>query len=232
MVGTPVRTGVRSARRGKDLDLASIDIAARTGNADKTQIDLARDQIGQNGGRATIGNTGKRYAGLCLEQFPGDVGDVANAGMAVCQAIRPALRIGIERGNRISRNVLASNKDDSVGLDQSHDWREALQGVVPDLRRVEQLVSDMRSRRHQERISVRRSRRDGLAADDATGAGAVLDHHGRAQNFLHRRRQGTRNGVDRTTGSERHDDLDRAIRKRGFGVLRPDGEPNEGDDEC
>ena len=132
----------------------------------------------------------------------------------------------------VSRNVLACDEDDAAGLDQSHDGRKALQRVVSDLRGVEQLVSDMRSRRHQQCVSVGR----GAATDSlpmmppAPERFSMTTVAPRISCITAAKR--TRDGVDRATGSERHDDLDRAVRKRGFGVPSAHGKSNESGDEC
>src|SRR3954454_495120 len=98
--------------------------------------------------------------------------------MAVTQAVRLGFRKGIERGNRVGRNILAGNKDDAVVFDQSGYRGKTQQGVVSDLGGVEHLVSDVGSRREEKGVSIGRSTGDGLAPYDATGAGAVFDDDG------------------------------------------------------
>ena len=78
----------------------------------------------------------------------------------------------------------------------------------------------MRDRDHQDGVAIRRRMGRKLGADDAAGAGAIINDHLLAEPIAHLLRDGAADDVVAAAGRERDDQPDRAI---GIILLRRGG---------
>ena len=98
--------------------------------------------------------------------------------------------------------------DHEVGVVDRRDRREIAHQLVFALRH-QRLIGGLGVRHHQQRVAVGR-RLGGLdRADDAAGAGAVLDHEGLAKTLLQDAADLAGGDIGRAAGAERDDHPDR-----------------------
>jgi hypothetical protein len=130
--------------------------------------------------------------------------------------------VGDELGERLHRQVLL---DDDDLRDRAHDadWREIADWVVTDLL-DERRNRDGADAADAEGVAVGRGIGDGLRADNATGAGAVVDDDRLAQRRFDVTRGQPRDEVGVAAGGIRHDEGDGPARPRVLRVRNARGE--------
>ena len=101
-----------------------------------------------------------------------------------------------------------------VDVDRAHDRREVLHRVVRHLRVDADVDRERRDVAEQQRVAVGRRLGDGVGADHAARAGAVVDDDRLAERLGQRLLHDARIEIDRAARRERHDDADRLRRIR------------------
>jgi hypothetical protein len=100
-------------------------------------------------------------------------------------------------------------RDDHLVRVRHHRDRLETPDRVIGLLGVQSRVDHVRGAHREERVAVRGRRRDDLRADEATGAGLVLDHHRLAEVLGHLLADGAGERIAGSRGGQRDDELDR-----------------------
>lgn len=170
------------------------------------QLDLAADRVDARGGAAFVRHMDDVDAGHLFEQFHVEVGRRAGAGGAVGQFARAGL------GHRdqffqVFRRQRGVGDDDLVGVGDVDDRLEIPDRVV-GLAGVQRRVDDVGWADVDQGVAVGHGAGDGLGADQATGAGTVVDDDVGAEDPAHFLADRARQGVAGAAGGQRHDHAD------------------------
>ena len=198
------------AHGGEREDAAGAQLAQHVGHRGEHQPEPAADQVVQRWALAAIGHMGQRHAQRAAEHLASQMRGGAIAGGAEGLWLAPRL----QRGEQASKAALGG-----PGLADRDDLRlhrdQGDGGVVPG-GVVGQAALVQRDGRglgavaaHQQGVAVRRGVGDLRRADGATGAGAVLHHHGLAQRGGQALGQQPGLHVEAAAGREGHDDAQR-----------------------
>ena len=197
------------AGQGEHLYLARLRLLRGDLRADEEELDAAGEHIGHHLGHALVLHADDIDAGHRLHQLRRNVARRADAGRAVVELARVLARIGDERLHRLVWRIRRHDQRLAVVLRRERDVREVahrIEGhVVVERRRI-----DVRRRREEPGVAICRSFCHVGRADDAAGAGAVLDHERLAE--IHFRRQHPDDQVRRSARWGGHDDADRLSR--------------------
>ena len=161
-------------------------------------------------------------SGARLEQLDRIVGEAAGAAGAVVELAGMGLGVGDELGHRLHRQVLLDDDDLRDRADDA-DRREVPDRIVADLL-DEGCDRDGADAADAEGVAVRRRVGDGLRADDAAGARAVVDDDGLAQCRLDIARGHPADEIGVAAGRVGHDEGDGPARPRVLRVRRARGE--------
>ena len=196
-----------------------VELQQRPADVRRHHRDVARGEIGHARRRAFVGNVGDvRHADQLLEQLAGQIGHGAGAGRAVGQLGRIGPGVVDELLERVGGHRLVHH---DAGRRDRHDVDrlEVLHRIVGRLvgdRRNDDLGAGVAE---QQRLAVGRRARHFGRADHAAAAAFVLGHDG-AELGLHPLGPKPADHVGRAAGRERHDQLDRPLRKGGEGGKR------------
>ena len=157
---------------------------------------------------AAIGNEVGRQAELGVEDEASDVGDRADAGVAVADRRALVLHVGDEVLEVRGRQRLLGDDRLRRVVDDA-DLREAFRRIVFQVRierrrrRLRPHVAD------RDGVAVRRGLGGAGHAEAAAGAADVLDDEGLAERAAHVLADQAGDDIGRPAGGERHDDGDR-----------------------
>ena len=146
------------------------------------------------------------------EQLGAEMLEGADAGRGVAQLARLLLGHRQQFLQRIRRQARMHREHIGAGAHDA-DRRERLDRIVGQL--VEPRIDRVRDRDDQDGVAVGRRVRRKLGADDAAGAGAVVDDHLLAEPLAHLRGDGAADDVVAAAGRERDDQPDRPV-----GIIR------------
>ena len=148
-------------------------------------------------------------AGRELEQLHAEMQRAADAAGAILDIAGLGLGKRDEFLDRLGRQIRIDRERVWARCEQ-RDRRKRLQRVVGQL--VERRVDRMRDGDDQQRVAVGRCFRHQLGADDAAGAGLVLDHELLAEPLAELRADDARQNVVEPARRERHDHPHRLVR--------------------
>ena len=165
------------AADAENFDLARAERRQRKADADRHQIDMSGNDIGERRRGAAIVNSLKLHAGHALEQDHVHVRRGPDTGGAIGELARLLLRQGDQLAHVVRRQRRMAEQR-LVDAHDTGDWGEVLLLVIGQLAFA---VEDRIDRegagfRHQQRIAVGRGFGHRLRAQDVGGAALVFDH--------------------------------------------------------
>ena len=203
----------RHALRGGHADgaqRAALQVRLHARQRSGGEVDLAADQVGEHRAHALVRDVARLDAGLVEEhrRRPG-------AGWCRCRPRRRSISPFLAFSSAMNSLALLGRH---LGVDHQHDRRVADHGDrrevarhVEGQRLVDAREDDHVVRHHAEREAVGRRTRQRLQADDAAGAGLVVDDDRVAQRLGQRRLRGARDRVDARAGGVGQDEADALV---------------------
>jgi hypothetical protein len=173
-------------------------------------VDLAGQQIGHRRRRAAVGHVHQLDPGAQAEQLGGQMRRCSVAGRTVGDLPPPPLRLRHQVLHRPDPQRLAHHNDLRHREHQGRR-REVAQRVVGHARHEVRHHRQRARRGEDDGVAVRPAARDGLHADDAAGARAVVHHHGLAEPVPHDAADQPGDGVARPARGEGHDHPHRLV---------------------
>src|SRR5262249_24080789 len=150
-------------------------------------------------------------AGFQFQQFASDVGDVSEPDGTIVERARMGFGIGNERRQGLGRTCRIYNHD-FIALDKPCDWRQSREHVeIADAGDGGKNHECARISK-QEGVAVRLGCCDGLVANHAGRAGAILNDDRVTQHFAEALRNDSAHRVDWPARGVRHNRLDSAVR--------------------
>ena len=172
---------------------------------------LSRDQVGDRERGAAIGDVRHLDPGLVGKQLGDEMVGAADAGGAVIQRARLALRQRHQLGDSLHAERRVHHQD--IGIGRGHaDRHQVLFRIVGEFRVDARVDRDRTGLTEQQRVAVRIGALDDLGADAAIAAAAIFDHEGLAERVADFLADDARGRVRRAAGRERHDQPDRVGR--------------------
>ena len=132
-----------------------------------------------------------------------------------CRAIRQRTRLGLASSNQLAQRLvgrLGVDNDDQRGFGNAPHGNQIFAGVNAQLG-VQRLVGCERVGGRQQGVAISGRARHGCHADIRAATGLVVDDHGLAQNFRHRRGDQPGNDINTTGWRIGHHNRDRMIGK-------------------
>jgi hypothetical protein len=183
------------------------------------ELHLPCQQVAQGRGRALVRHVhGVQLAGA-FEHLGSDMRRAAVAGRAVAELARMLAHIGDERVQRLRRHRRMHQQVDPHKRHRC-DRGQVLERVVWHLLVEEGVDGHRAARGQQEGIAIGRRLGHGIAANDAVGARAVVDHHRTLQRLGQTGRDAARQRIRGPAGREVDDQPDRLVRPRLRGGRR------------
>jgi hypothetical protein len=148
-----------------------------------------------------------------LEELGGEMRRRADAGGA--EVHLAGIRLGVvDQPFHVLRGKVVVHREDQRRDAGERDRREALHRVVRELALVERRVGRMARDHGEQAVAVGRRLRHQVGAENAVGAGTVVDHDRLAEAGGHLLRHDARHAVGDAAARIRHDPADRLRRIR------------------
>ncbi len=190
---------------------AAFDLRQPRNGIGEHQLHLSRDQIRHRQRCAAIGDMRQFDSGLVGEQLGDEMVGATDAGGAVIQRVRLALRQRDELGHSLDAERGVDHED--VGIGRGHaDRHQVFLRIVGEFRVDARVDRDRAGLTEQQGIAVRIGAFHDLGADAAIAAAAIFDHEGLAERVADFLAEDARGRVGRATGGKGHDQPDRAGR--------------------
>ncbi len=149
--------------------------------------------------------------GALLEQLAGEMLGGSKARTCEHDLAGMFFGVGDQFLDVVGRKIRSRHDHQAGGRDLAHR-REGGVGVVGHFLRRHG-GDDLACGHDAERVAVGNGARDHVIAQDAAGAGLVLDHHGLAEFGLHRVRENAADDVGAAARAERDDEMNWPLRK-------------------